>query len=92
MKNLKNLEFCQNEPLPKLPVARAVWKPQPGFKISAASWINSGGSHHCILSKALNVEVIEEFVSISGIEFLHIDQGSTVSEERRELGNNEVYY
>jgi L-arabinose isomerase len=92
MKNLKNLELCQDEPLPKLPVARAVWKPQPDFKISSASWISSGGSHHRALSKALDGEVIEDFASISGIEFLHIDQDSMVSEERKELRNNEAYY
>ena len=44
------------------------------------------------LSKALNGEVVEDFASISGIEFFHIDQDSTVSEERKELRNNEVYY
>ena len=92
MKNLKNLELCQDEPLPKLPVARAVWKPQPDFKISAASWINSGGSHHRTLRKALNGEVMEDFASISGIEILNIDQDSTVSEEQKELRNSEVYY
>ena len=43
------------------------------------------------LSKALNGEVVEDFASISGIEFFHIDQDSTVSEERKELRNNEVY-
>lgn len=81
----------QDEQLPKLPFARAVWKPQPDFKISAASWINSGGSHHPILRKALNGEVMEDFASITGIEILNIDQDSTVSEGRKELRNNEVY-
>jgi len=81
-----------DEPLPKLPVARAVWKPRPDFKTSAASWIYSGGSHHPVFSKALNSEVMEDFASISGIEFLHIDQSSTVSEVRKELRNNEVFY
>ena len=81
-----------DEPLPKLPVARAVWKPQPDFKISAASWIYSGGSHHPLFRKALNGEVMEDFASITGIEFLHIEQDSTVSEVLKELRNNEVYY
>ncbi len=81
-----------DEPLPKLPVARAVWKPEPDFKTSAASWIYSGGSHHPVFSKALNSEIMEDFASISGIEFLHIDQNSTVNEVRKELRNNEVFY
>ena len=30
--------------LPKLPVARAVWKPLPNLSTSAAAWIHAGGS------------------------------------------------
>lgn len=81
-----------DEPLPNLPVARAVWMPHPDFKTSAASWIYSGGSHHPVFSKALNSEVMEDFASIAGIELVHIDRNSTVSGIRKELKNNEVYY
>ena len=40
-------------PLPKLPVARAVWVPQPDLKIAAAAWIYAGGAHHTGFSQAL---------------------------------------
>ena len=33
-------------PLPKLPVARVVWIPEPNLKIAAAAWILAGGAHH----------------------------------------------
>ncbi|MEM9160591.1 MAG: L-arabinose isomerase, partial [Verrucomicrobiota bacterium] len=79
-------------PLPNLPVARAVWVPQPDFKTSAASWIHAGGSHHPIFSKALTAEVLEDFATIAGIEMIHIDGNSTVSDVRKELRSNEVYY
>jgi len=81
-----------DEPLPNLPVARAVWMPQPEFKTSAACWIYAGGSHHPVFSKALNSEVMEDFASITGIELVHINRDSTVSGIRKELKNNEVYY
>ncbi len=81
-----------DEPLPKLPVARAVWKPRPDFKTSAVSWIQAGGSHHPIFSKALTAEILEDFATIAGIEMLHIDGASTVSAIRKELRSNEVYY
>ena len=34
------------EPLPKLPIARAVWKCRPDFKTACAAWIYAGGAHH----------------------------------------------
>lgn len=79
-------------PLSKLPVARAVWKPQPDFKTSAASWIYAGGSHHPVFSKSLNAEIMEDFAAIAGIEMVRIDNRSSVSDVRKELRNNEVFY
>ncbi len=81
-----------DEPLPRLPVARAVWKPQPNFKTAAASWIYAGGSHHPVFSKALDAEVLEDFASIAGIELVTIDRDTTVSYIRKELRSNEVFY
>ncbi len=34
-----------DEPLPKLPVAQAVWEPKPDFKTACAAWIWAGGAH-----------------------------------------------
>ena len=39
-----------DEPLPKLPVARAVWKPRPDFQVSTEAWLTAGGPHHTVLS------------------------------------------
>ena len=45
-----------DEPLPKLPVARAVWEPKPDLATSAESWIAAGGPHHTVLSTAVDTE------------------------------------
>ena len=37
-------------PLPRLPVARAVWKPAPDLSTSAEAWLTAGGPHHTVLS------------------------------------------
>ena len=42
-----------DEPLPRLPVARAVWKPAPSLATSAESWLIAGGPHHTVLSTAV---------------------------------------
>jgi len=79
-------------PLPKLPVARAVWKPRPDFKTSAASWIYAGGSHHPVFSQALSLEIMQDFAAIAGIELVSIDRDTNVNELRKELRFNDAYY
>jgi L-arabinose isomerase len=60
-------------PLPKLPVACAVWKPAPSLEVSAESWIYAGGSHHTVMSTALENEVLQDFAEIAGVELLEIN-------------------
>ncbi len=79
-------------PLPKLPVARAVWIPKPDLRISATCWIHAGGAHHTGFSQALRPEHLADFAEIAGIEHLFIGEGTTVSEFKNELRWNEVYY
>jgi L-arabinose isomerase len=79
-------------PLPKLPVARAVWLPEPSLKIAATAWISAGGAHHTVLSPALTPEHLENFADISGMEFLQIDADTKLAAFRNELRWNDVYY
>ena len=44
--------------LPKLPVARAVWKNKPDFKTGCAAWIYAGGAHHTAFSQSVTTEHI----------------------------------
>ena len=79
-------------PLPKLPVARAVWECQPDFKTACAAWIQAGGAHHTGYSYSVTTEMLEDFATIAGIEFTVIDNETKPRDFRQNLRNNEVYY
>jgi L-arabinose isomerase len=79
-------------PLPKLPVARAVWECQPDFKTACGAWILAGGAHHTGYSYAVTTEMLEDFATIAGIELAVIDADTRLPEFKQTLRNNEVYY
>lgn len=79
-------------PLPKLPVARGVWIPRPNLKISAAAWMLAGGAHHAGFSQAITPEYLEDFAEIAGVEYLLIDEHTSLSNFKKELRWNEMYY
>ena len=81
-----------DQPLPKLPVARAVWLPRPDFKTACAAWILAGGAHHTGFSQALTSEHLEDFADIAGIEFVSIDDRTDLRGFKQDLRSNEVYY
>jgi len=62
-----------DEPLPKLPVARAVWKPLPDLATSAECWLTAGGPHHTVLSSAVTTEVLTDFAEMLKTELVIID-------------------
>ena len=78
--------------LPKLPVARAVWECKPDFKTACAAWIYAGGAHHTGYSYTVTTEMLEDFATIAGIETVVIAAGTTLSQLKQDLRNNEVYY
>jgi len=78
--------------MPKLPVAQALWKPLPNLEEACACWIYGGGAHHTAFSQAVTSEMLEDFASIADIEFLSINAKTSVSEFRKELRYNEVFY
>lgn len=79
-------------PLPQLPVARALWIPQPSLKIGAAAWIYAGGAHHAGFSQAITAQHLQDFANMAGIEFLLIDQATNLDAFQKELRWNEMYY
>jgi L-arabinose isomerase len=81
-----------DESLPKLPVARAVWQPKPDLQTAAEAWLIAGGPHHTGFSAAMGIEPLADFAEIAGIEFLVIDKDTRVSEFKKELRWNQVYY
>ena len=87
-----DVECIKPKPLPKLPVASALWIPQPTFEVGAAAWIIAGGTHHSAFSYDLSAEYWEDYAEIADIEMLHIGKDTTVSEFKKEIRCNEVYY
>jgi len=79
-------------PLPRLPVARALWLPHPDLKTGAAAWILAGGAHHTGFSLSVTTEQLEDFAEMAGIEFLLIDKNTTLSGFKKELRWNDLYY
>jgi L-arabinose isomerase len=79
-------------PLPRLPVGRAVWRPEPEFATSATAWLTAGAAHHTVMSTAVGAEAFEDFARIAGIELLTIDARTTVRGFENELRWNQAYY
>ena len=79
-------------PLPKLPVARALWIPRPELKIAAAAWIYAGGAHHTGFSFSVTPEHLQDFADIAGIEYLLIDANTRINEFKEKLRWNDLYY
>ena len=71
--------------MPKLPVARVLWKPQPSLRVAAETWILAGGAHHTGFSQALNAEQMIDWAEMVGVEYLLIDKDTTSREFRKEL-------
>ena len=78
--------------LPNLPVARAVWVPKPDLKVGATAWILAGAAHHSGFSMALAAEHMEDFTEMAGIEYLCIDENTTISDFKKDIRINEMYY
>ena len=87
-----DVECIKPKPLPKLPVASALWIPEPDFETGAAAWIMAGGTHHSAFSYDLTAEYWEDYAEIADIEMLHIDEHTTISDFKKELRTNEIYY
>ncbi|RYG02656.1 MAG: L-arabinose isomerase [Chitinophagaceae bacterium] len=78
--------------LPKLPVARVLWKPLPDMKTGCAAWIYAGGAHHTCYSQNLNSTHMRDFADMAGIECVVIDKDTNINNFRNELRWNEAYY
>jgi L-arabinose isomerase len=78
--------------LPKLPVARVLWKPLPDLKTATAAWIYAGGAHHTVLSYALTTEHLEDFAEMAKIELSVIDGDTRLRCYRNELRQQDLYF
>ena len=80
------------KPLPKLPVARVLWKPLPDMSTACVAWILAGGAHHTCYSQNLSSEHLEDFAEMAGVEMVRISKGTTIPQIKNELRWNEVAY
>jgi len=80
------------EKLPKLPVARIMWKPLPDFETACTAWILGGGAHHTCYSENITVEQLEDFAEMANIECLVIDENTTIRDFKNVIRSNEAYY
>src|ERR1022692_1503368 len=80
------------QPMPKLPVAQAVWQCRPNFEDACAAWIYAGGAHHTGFSQAVTTEMLEDFAAMAGIEVVVIDADTKLRQFKQELLWNDVAY
>jgi L-arabinose isomerase len=80
------------QPLAKLPVARAVWIPRPNLKTACEAWILAGGAHHTSFSQALTADTLRNFAAMAGVEFIRIGTGTEISTLQNELRWNDAAY
>ena len=78
--------------MPKLPVARVLWKPYPSLSGAAEAWILAGGTHHSVYTRALTSEYFRDWAEMTGVEFVLIDKDTKTDRLRDELRWNEAYW
>ena len=81
-----------DEPLPRLPVARAVWEPAPDLATSAECWMLAGAAHHTVMDTATGLEAWADLAEIAGMELAVIDGGTTARAFAQTLRLNQVYH
>ena len=87
-----DVNLIKSKPLPKLPVASALWIPEPTFEVGVGCWLNAGGTHHSCFSFGLTDEYWRDYAEIADIECCIINKDTDIEHFRQDLRVNEVYY
>lgn len=82
----------QDHAMPKLPVARVLWKTQPSLQVATEAWIYAGGAHHTGFSYVVTAEQLADFADMTGIECVIIDKDTNLRAFRNELLWNDVAF
>lgn len=82
----------QAKNMPRLPVARVLWKPQPSLRDATEAWILAGGAHHTVFSLDINQEHMVDWAEMCGIEYLLINNDTKMSDFKNELKWNDVIW
>ena len=78
--------------MPKLPVARVLWKVLPNLKDGVEMWIRAGGAHHTVFSYGVTAAQIADFAEMAGVECLVIGERTDPLEFRQWLMLGELAY
>jgi L-arabinose isomerase len=81
-----------SEPLPNLPVARAVWEPRPDFATATEGWLSAGGPHHTVLTTQLGADELTDLAEVFSTELVLIDAGTTRRSLAKELRWSAAYH
>ena len=77
-------------PMPNLPVARVMWKPEPSLDLGVECWITAGGAHHTVLTYDVTAEQMKDWANAMDIEFVHITKETSMESLEKELFYNDV--
>ena len=80
------------EALPRLPVARALWRPRPDLPTAIEAWLTAGGAHHTVMTRAFDPEPLIDFAEMARIELLLIDETVNLPAFRNEIRWNQAYH
>ncbi len=78
--------------MPKLPVARVMWKPLPDFTTGVKAWIYAGGAHHSVMSYSVTADMLRDWAHMAGIEFVHIGKDTEINAFRRDLELSDILW
>jgi L-arabinose isomerase len=81
-----------DEPLPRLPVARAVWVPEPDLSGAAEAWLTAGGPHHTVLTQGVGLDTLRDFAAMLHTELVVIDENTEPYDFADRLRWNQSYY
>jgi len=78
--------------MPKLPVARVLWKPLPSLQDGAEAWILAGGAHHTSFSYDLTAEYMLDWAEMADIECVLINKDTKLLEFRNNLKLSDIVW
>ena len=78
--------------MPKLPVARALYKPRPDFRRACQAWLLAGGAHHTAFGQAVTGEQLSDLASMLGLECVRIGDHTELGALTNELRWNDAAY
>ena len=71
--------------MPNLPVARVLWEPLPDFETALEGWILSGGAHHTVYTQAVDLDMLEDFALMNGVELVVIDEKTDLRQIKNQV-------